>query len=125
MADYEAAQKIKDDSEPELKLTRAEKDKLLKDARARWDRAMDRERDNIRLAYEDLDFLAGNQWPANLIQERNDESRPVLTNNQMPQFVHQVTGDIRQMRPAIKVVGVDDQSDKKLADLREGMTRYI
>jgi hypothetical protein len=26
MADYEAAQKIKDDSEPELKLTRAEKD---------------------------------------------------------------------------------------------------
>jgi hypothetical protein len=29
------------------------------------------------------------------------------------------------MRPAIKVVGVDDQADPKLADLREGMIRYI
>jgi hypothetical protein len=56
---------------------------------------------------------------------REDESRPVLTINQMPQFVHQVTGDIRKMRPAIKVVGVDDQADPKLADLREGMVRYI
>jgi hypothetical protein len=50
---------------------------------------------------------------------------PVLTNNQMPQFVHQVTGDIRQMRPAIKVVGVDDQSDPKLADSARGHDRYI
>lgn len=125
MADYDPAQKIKDDDEPELTLTRAEKDVLLKTARARYDRAMERERENINLAYDDLDFLAGNQWPVEVAKTRNDESRPVLTNNQMPQFVHQVTGDIRQMRPAIKVVGVDDQADPKLADLREGMTRYI
>lgn len=125
MAEYEAAQKIKDDTEPEIKLTRAEKDELLKTGRARYNRAMERERDNIKLAYDDLDFLAGNQWPADIVKTRNEESRPVLTNNQMPQFVHQITGDIRQMRPAIKVVGVDDQADPKLADLREGMTRYI
>lgn len=106
-------------------LSRAEKDELLRTARKRWDRAMDRERENIRLAYEDLDFLAGDQWPETVAQTRNAESRPVLTNNQMPQFVHQVTGDFRKMRPAIKVVGVDDQSDPKLADLREGMVRYI
>lgn len=108
-----------------LKLSKAEKDELLKTARARWNRGMDRERENIKLAYDDLDFLAGNQWPVEVAKTRNDESRPVLTNNQMPQFVHQVTGDIRQMRPAIKVVGVDDDADPKLADLREGMTRYI
>jgi len=107
------------------KLSKAEKDELLKTARARHDRAMERERENIKLAYDDLDFLAGNQWPSEIVKTRNDESRPVLTNNQMPQFVHQITGDIRQMRPAIKVIGVDDKSDPKLADLREGMTRYI
>lgn len=108
-----------------LKITKDEKDAILKIARQRWDRAMDRERENIKLAYEDLDFLAGNQWPETVAATRASESRPVLTNNQMPQFVHQVTGDIRKMRPAIKVVGVDDQADPKLADLREGMIRYI
>lgn len=131
MAEYEAAAaaaaedaKNSVDGE-ELKLTRAEKDALLKLARERWTRGMDRERGNIQLAYDDLDFMGGNQWPKDVMEARTSESRPCLTVNQMPQFVHQVTGDIRKMRPAIKVVGVDDQSDPKLADLREGMVRYI
>jgi len=115
----------KDWEQGKLELSREEKDELLSIARGRWDRAMDRERENMRLAYDDLDFLAGNQWPVDVAAMRNAEGRPVLTNNQMPQFVHQVTGEIRQMRPAIKVVGVDDQADPKLADLREGMIRYI
>lgn len=126
MADYEAnADDKPGEGETELKLSRKEKDELLKTARARWDRGMDNERENIKLAYDDLDFMAGNQWPVDVAKTRNDESRPVLTINQMPQFVHQVTGDLRKMRPAIKVVGVDDQADVKLADLREGMVRYI
>ena len=108
-----------------LKLSKDQKDAILKLARERWSRAMERERQNIKLAYDDLDFMAGNQWPPEVAAARNAESRPVLTNNQMPQFVHQVTGDIRKMRPAIRVVGVDDQADPKLADLREGMIRYI
>lgn len=115
----------KDWEENEIELTQAEKDELLALARIRWDRGIDRERENMRLANDDLDFLAGNQWPADVAAMRNAEGRPVLTNNQMPQFVHQVTGEIRQMRPAIKVVGVDDQADPKLADLREGMIRYV
>lgn len=106
-------------------LSRDEKEKVIKEARKNWTRGMDAEKDNIAAAYEDLDFLAGNQWPSTVLKTRESESRPCLTNNQMPQFVHQVTGDFRKMRPAIKVVGVDDQSDKKLAELREGMVRYI
>lgn len=126
MAEYEASADDKPgEGETELKLSRKEKDELLKTARARWDRGMDNERENIKLAYDDLDFMAGNQWPVDVARTRNDESRPVLTINQMPQFVHQVTGDLRKMRPAIKVVGVDDHADVKLAELREGMVRYI
>ena len=71
------------------KLTNEEKAALLKEARARYDRAMEKERDNIQLAYDDLEFLAGKQWPTDLIKVRESESRPVLTINQMPQFVHQ------------------------------------
>ncbi len=109
------------------KLSDDEKQALLVEARKQYDRAMDRERDNITAAYEDLEFMAGGlaQWDAKAASDRADEGRPILTVNQLPQFVHQVTGDIRQMKPAIKVVPVDDDADPKLADIRGGMIRYI
>jgi hypothetical protein len=102
-------------------------DKVLKEARARWDRAYDKERNNIAAAYEDLEFLVGGdaQWDSKSLRDRTDEGRPVLTVNQLPQFVHQVTGDIRQMKPSIKVVAVDDQADPQVADIRAGLIRYI
>jgi hypothetical protein len=65
------------------------------------------------------------QWPVTQKTEREGEGRPVLQINQLPQFVHQITGDIRQMRPAIKVVPVDSQADEKIADMRAGLIRYI
>lgn len=100
---------------------------LLARARADWDRAFEKEKSNISAAYEDLEFLAGGgrQWDAKIRQEREAEGRPCLEVNQLPQFVHQVTGDIRQMRPAIKVVPVDDGADEKVADLLGGLVRYI
>lgn len=99
---------------------------ILAAARNDYDAAHDRERDNIRLAYEDLEFLGGgelSQWPQDQLKAR--EGRPTLQINQLPQFVHQITGDIRQMKPAIKVVPVDSQADEKVADLRAGLIRYI
>jgi hypothetical protein len=105
----------------------AERD-ILAQAREDWDAAWDREQDNIRLAYDDLAFLAADnysQWPAELRQKREAEYQPVLQINELPQFVHQITGDIRQMRPAIKVVPVDSGSDEKIASLRGGLIRYI
>lgn len=101
---------------------------ILAQARKDWDAAQEREQDNIRLAYEDLEFLAGDgysQWPSSELKKREDESRPVLQINELPQFVHQITGDIRQMRPAIKVVPVDSGADEKIASLRGGLIRYI
>lgn len=107
--------------------TDARKD-ILSRARKDWDAAEQRERHNIKLAYEDLEFLAGDelsQWPEKQKKEREDEGRPTLQINQLPQFVHQITGDIRQMKPSIKVVPVDSQADEKVADLRGGLIRYI
>lgn len=101
---------------------------VLAQARKDWDAAEERERPNIKLAYEDLEFLAGDnmaQWDQKALAERTAEGRPTLQINQLPQFVHQITGDIRQMKPAIKVVPVDSQADEKIADLRAGLIRYI
>lgn len=89
----------------------------------RYDAGYDRERDNINEAYEDLEFRAGNQWPDYALKARN--GRPTLTINRIPQFVRQVTGDIRMMRPSIKVVPVDNRGDVKTAEKLSGLIRYI
>jgi hypothetical protein len=101
---------------------------ILAQARKDWDAAELRERHNIRLAYEDLEFLAGDelsQWPEKQRRERENDGRPTLQINQLPQFVHQITGDIRQLRPSIKVIPVDSAADEQIADLRGGLIRYI
>src|SRR6266496_268676 len=98
---------------------------IMAQARKDWDAAMDRERDNIKAAYEDLEFYAGRQWEAKQLQDRANEGRPTLTVNRLPQFCHQITGDMRQMKPSVKVVPVDDSADEKVADLLGGLIRYI
>ena len=105
----------------------AKDEEILALARSRWDRAFEKERANIKAAYEDLEFLVGGdgQWDSKSLSDRKSESRPCLTVNQLPQFVHQVTGDIRQLKPSIKVVPVDDQADVQVADIRAGLIRYI
>lgn len=96
---------------------------ILQQARSDYDRGHMKERDNIRLAYEDLEFLSGQQWTKADLDRR--VGRPTLTVNELPQFIHQITGDIRQMKPAIKVVPVDSGADEKVAELRGGLIRYI
>lgn len=116
------------DQKPKARLSVEQQGDILREARSRWDRAYEKERDNIAAAYEDLDFLANvddSQWDEKAKKDRCAEGRPVITANQLPQFVHQVTGDIRQMRPAIKVVPVDDQSDEQVAEINAGLIRYI
>jgi len=95
------------------------------DVMKRHDRAWNYDRDNIDAAYADLAFLAGEQWDEDIRQQRISDSRPVLTFNRMGQFVRQVTGDMRQMRPSIKVVPVDDGADDEIAEIRSGLIRYI
>jgi hypothetical protein len=91
----------------------------------RWGYAWNRERENVNLAYEDQLFRLGDQWDPMALAARTADMRPVLVFNKLPQFVKQVTGDIRQSRPSISVVGVDDRADKKTAEVLSGMIRYI
>jgi hypothetical protein len=85
-----------------------------------------RERENVDLAYEDLRFSReGVQWPDALKRLRDEEGRPALTVNKCPQYVRQVTGDIRMARPAIKVTPVDDRGDEATAAVLAGLIRYV
>lgn len=98
---------------------------FLRLARLRYEAAVDAERENREQALEDLEFRAGEQWPEGIRQEREEDGRPCLTINRMPQFIRQVTGDIRLNRPSIKVRPVDDAADIETAEVFTGIIRHI
>jgi hypothetical protein len=94
----------------------------------RYEQAWEKERQNQRDAYDDLKFLSEEdaQWDGRALQERRDANRPILTVNKVPQFVRQVTGDIRQLRPSIHVVPIDERADDMVStDVLPEMVRYI
>lgn len=103
----------------------AEADDVHALAIRRWQAGYERDRDNVDQAYEDLAFLEGDQWPREALTLRENEKRPIQTFNRMPQFVRQITGDMRLARPGIKVVPVDSNSDREIARVRAGLIRYI
>jgi len=121
VADYTTS-KSEDNQDPAGADGKTEFHALMLD---RYDRAVNADKDN-RLAYvDDLNFRAGNQWPTTLQKAREEDERPVLTINNIPQFIRQVTGDIRQNTPAIKVLPVDSGADKALAEILTGLIRNI
>lgn len=117
-----------DTPDPEKKAPqKADNEDIHKEALKRYEAGYNRDRKNIECAYEDLKFAAPgetNQWEPEALKMR--EGRPILQVSQVPQFVRQITGDMRQMRPAIKVVPTDDRADKEVAKtVLPGMIRYI
>ena len=80
---------------------------------------------NRQEALEDLKFVNGDQWPVELQNSRNLESRPILTINKLDGYCRQVTNQQRQQRPRIKVHGTNSQAQEKTAEVIEGMTRHI
>ncbi|KKK77356.1 hypothetical protein LCGC14_2854430 [marine sediment metagenome] len=98
---------------------------LMRIARDRYQLAVDHDQDNRDAGIEDLEFMAGDQWPEEIRRERNEDGRVILTINRMPAFVNQIINDIRQNRPSIKVRPVDDTSDDAIADIYTGLIRHI
>jgi hypothetical protein len=88
--------------------------------------AIDAELDNRDESLDDFENLIGvGQWPDEVRSEREADGRPCLTINRLPQFVRQVTGDIRRMNPAIKILPADNEANEDVAEIIEGMTRHI
>lgn len=83
------------------------------------------DRNNRREMSADLQFIAGDQWPLRVKRDREAANRPMLTLNRLPQFLHQVTNDIRQADLGIKVFPEDDESDPEMAKIFNGLIRQI
>jgi hypothetical protein len=98
---------------------------LLRTIRTRREEAEDAERPHRERAEEDLRFAVGDQWPEEERIEREEEGRPCLTINAMPQFIRQVTGQVRSLNPAIRVIPADGEARKETAEIVEGLIRHI
>lgn len=115
-----------DDDQDKDTESKSDWEAVHEEALLEYDRDYARERGNIEEAYEDLRFRRGrreDQWDALALEAR--KGRPCLVINKLPQFIRQVTGDMRQSRPGIKVVPVDSGADVKTAEVRGGMIRYV
>jgi len=76
-------------------------------------------------ALEDLKFAAGDQWPVEIQNSRVLEARPCLTVNKVDAYCRQLTNQMRQQRPRIKVHGMNNESDAKMAEIIQGICRHI
>lgn len=103
---------------------KAAKDLLVR-IRSRVKTMMDADRENRRLALDDLKFLhiPGEQWDELVKRERGAE-RPIYEFNKLRVTVKRIINDMRANRPQGKVRATED-GDKPTANVFEGLIRNI
>ena len=101
------------------------KRKIVAEAIKRWDSCRTSMAHIVADYKDDIRFVFGDHWPEKTKKEREDDNRPCLVVNKIPQYINQVTNDQRQNRPSIKVRAVDSATDPKTADIINGVIRHI
>lgn len=119
MAGYPAEKSAKS------KLSADEAAKIVQEVRENAELHWQHERMNFDEATIDQRFRANDQWPDAAKRQREAEGRPMLTFNQMNQFINQVVNPIRQADIAIKTSPVDGKSDPELSKVYNGLLRQI
>lgn len=99
---------------------------ILRMARDRYRDGVQADKDNRDLDQFCRKFYRGkkeDQWDAADLKRRGNRISVAI--NRVPQFAKQITGEMRQNKPAIKVLPVDDQTDPKLAEVYTAIIRHI
>lgn len=81
--------------------------------------------DDRSAALDDLKFRSGEQWPDDIVNQREKDKRPCLTVDKLNQYVRQIVNDGRQNRPSIKVRPIDSGADIATADVFAGIIKHI
>lgn len=110
-------------SEAEKRTTKADKDLLVR-IRERYKVMVEADRENRRLALDDLKFLhePGAQWDATIKKKRG--KRPAYEFNKLRIKAKRIINEMRANRPQGKVRAVED-GDKDTAVTLDGLTRNI
>mgnify|MGYP001457118879 CR=1 FL=1 len=86
-----------------------------------WGSIYDEARDDLKFVYD----VDSGQWPSQIRKERETAGRPMITSNKLQKVLRTIRGDMRQNRPRIKVIPVDDKADPQMADIYNGLIRQI
>jgi len=87
---------------------------IVREARERLQQCVDAWRDNHDYAETDIQMRAGDQWDSNVVAQREQDQRPVLTFNRLESYIQQVVGDQRQNTPSIQVAPSDIDIEEKI-----------
>lgn len=105
-----------------------DKSVVLERARKNAAHANDMWREIYNKAKEDLRFLSDDpsaQWDAQDYETRTNRKKPVLTVDQLMQFVNQVSNNIRMNTPSINVIPNDQDADETIAQIFKGRIKDI
>lgn len=99
---------------------------IIQDALERFEEAEDGSSLNREDYIRDVRFARlGDQWPDEILRQREKEGRPALTINRLPGFIRQVVNEARQNKPGILVSPVDGGADEDSARVIQGLIRHI
>ncbi len=104
----------------------ADADDIIATALERFQLAQDGWEEIYQKARDDLQFQSDEpnaQWDNKLLQDRRN--RPIYTVDQLSQFVHQVSNDIRMNTPSIDIIPDDEGTDVETAEILQGIIRGI
>ena len=97
----------------------------LHEAREQFKRASEYWDEDRKAALDDIKFRAGEQWPSDVLSQRQKDKRPALTLDKLSQYVRQIVNDGRQNRPSIKVRPVDSGADIATSEVFAGIIKHI
>ena len=98
---------------------------FLQAAQSRFKTVVDAESHLRQNMLEDLEFRASEQWPDNIKSMREQDNRPCLTINRIPQVIPQVTNNQRASRPAVQVHPAGNVANVELSEVVQGIVRHI
>lgn len=100
-------------------------EELLKQAKKRFQQALESTRDDFEMTEQVQDFIAGDQWPSNIKAEREQFARPCLTLDHLSQYVRHVVNSGLMRRVDVRVLPLNEKGDDQVAEIIAGMVRQI
>lgn len=100
-----------------------ENKKILQQATTRFKQAYEAHRDDFEACQKVQDFIAGNQWPKDVLADR--KNRPCLVLDHLNQYVRHVVNSGLMRARDVRVLAMSGEADDKVAEIIAGLIRQI
>ena len=100
-------------------------EKLLKEIRDKYQYASDYWREVREESNKDRRYICGDPWEPEERKAREDAKRPVISHDEMSQYIHQALNNVRHNKRGIKVEPAGEGADEHTAEYRQNRIRGI